>query len=84
MENTKVKEFCGPQPSNFVSANPTDNNFIFENDPSFPALNLYDFFGRGATVNSYQECAYYVHEGWEPFKTTIFDYLQLFLSLIHI
>ena len=78
MENTKVKEFCGPQPNNFVSANPTDNKFIFENDPSFPALNLYDFFGRGATVNSYQECAYYVHDGWEPFKTTIFDYLQLF------
>ena len=78
MESTKIKEICGIQPNNFVPASPTDNNFIFENDLNFPALNLYDFFGRGATVNSYQECAHYVQGGWEPFKTTIFDYLLIF------
>lgn len=78
MENTKIISICGPSPTNFTPVNPTDSTFVFLNDPAFPALNLYDFFGRGATVNSFQECAYYVQEGWEPFKTTIFDYLQLF------
>lgn len=78
MENTKIISICGPSPTNFIPVNPTDSTFVFQNDPTFPALNLYDFFGRGATVNSFQECAYYVQEGWEPFKTTIFDYLQLF------
>jgi hypothetical protein len=78
VENTKIISICGPSPTNFIPVNPTDSTFVFQNDPTFPALNLYDFFGRGATVNSFQECAYYVQEGWEPFKTTIFDYLQLF------
>jgi len=78
VESTKIKEICGLQPNNFVPISPTDNNFIFENDLNFPALNLYDFFGRGATVNSFQECAHYMQGGWEPFKTTIFDYLLIF------
>ena len=78
MENTEIISICGPSPTNFVPVNPADSSYVFQNDPTFPALNLYDFFGRGATVNSFQECAYYVQEGWEPFKTTIFDYLQLF------
>ena len=78
MENTEIISICGPSLTNFVPVSPSDSSYVFENDPTFPALNLYDFFGRGATVNSFQECAYYVQEGWEPFKTTIFDYLQLF------
>ncbi len=78
MENTEIISICGPSPTNFLPVNPSDSSYVFQNDLTFPALNLYDFFGRGATVNSFQECAYYVQEGWEPFKTTIFDYLQLF------
>ena len=78
MQNTEITSICGPSPTNFVPVNPTDSSYVFQNDPTFPALNLYDFFGRGATVNSFQECAYYVQEGWEPFKITIFDYLQVF------
>tara|TARA_B100001057_G_scaffold491992_1_gene583429 strand:- start:48 stop:1763 length:1716 start_codon:yes stop_codon:yes gene_type:complete len=78
VQNTEIISICGPSSTNFVPVNPTDNSYVFQNDPAFPALNLYDFFGRGATVNSFQECAYYVQEGWEPFKITIFDYLQLF------
>jgi len=78
VENTEIISICGPATTNFVPVNPSDSSYVFQNDPTFPALNLYDFLGRGATVNSFQECAYYVQEGWEPFKTTIFDYLQLF------
>ena len=75
MDNSKVREFCGPTPDDYIPVETTDNNFIFINDPEFQQINLYDFFGRGATVNSFEECAHYVNGGWEPFKTTIFDIL---------
>ena len=73
MSSNSIISICGDEPTGFIKANPTDSNFIFENDPSFQALNLYDFFGRSATVNSYTECYYYVELGFEPVKTTIFD-----------
>jgi len=65
--------FCGPIPENYSPVNTKDNNFIFLNDPNFDPLNLFDFFGRVVTVNSFQECAHYVSGGWEPSKVTIFD-----------
>lgn len=67
--------FCGPQPTGFVPVQPSDSNYIFEKDINFQPLNLYDFFGRGATVNSYSECFYYSELGFEPNKITIFDYV---------
>ena len=67
--------FCGPQPTGFVPVQPSDSNYIFEKDINFQPLNLYDFFGRGATVNSYSECFYYGELGFEPNKITIFDYV---------
>ena len=92
MDNSKISEFCGPTPADYIPVETTDNNFIFVNDPDFQQINLYDFFGRGATVNSFEECAHYVNGGWEPFKTTIFDILTSaayififfgFLFLVH-
>ena len=68
-----VNEVCGATPEDYIKANPSGNDFIFKNDPNFKQINLYDFFGNGATVNSFTECAYYVEGGWHPFKTTIFD-----------
>ncbi len=73
VESKLIERICGLKPSDFVKASPTDSNFVFQNDPNFPPLNLYDFFGRAATVNSYKECFYYVELGFEPTKTTIFD-----------
>ena len=67
--------FCGPKPTGFVPIQPSDSNYIFEKDINFQPLNLYDFFGRGATVNSYSECFYYGELGFEPNKITIFDYV---------
>jgi len=67
--------FCGPKPTGFVPIRPSDSNYIFEKDINFQPLNLYDFFGRGATVNSYSECFYYGELGFEPNKITIFDYV---------
>lgn len=75
MPNEKVESICGPTPDNFKEPIISGSNYIFENDPDFPALNLYNFFGDGATVNSFTECFYYVGEGWEPSKITIYDVL---------
>ena len=75
--------FCGPKPTGFVPIRPSDSNYIFEKDINFQPLNLYDFFGRGATVNSYSECFYYGELGFEPNKITIFDYVFDY-GLIHL
>ncbi len=74
MDENIITKICGIIPDGFVKVTPQDSNYIFQNDPSFSPINLYDFFGRAATVNSFAECFYYVELGFEPNKTTIFDY----------
>ena len=66
VSSNKIIEICGPTPPNYIKTNPDSNQYIFENDPSFAPINLYDFFGNGATVNSFSECAHYVNGGWAP------------------
>ena len=67
----------------FVKVNPNDSSYVFTADPNFNPINLYDFFGRAATVNSFTECFYYVELGFEPDKITIFDILiPIFLIFI--
>lgn len=39
-------------------------NFVFENDPNFETLILYDIDGNIINVNSWLECANYVNGGW--------------------
>jgi len=60
--------FCGPISENYSPVNTKDNNFIFLNDPNFDPLNLFDFFGRVVTVNSFQECAHMVPVEGSPLK----------------
>ncbi|OUX36518.1 MAG: hypothetical protein CBE33_05370 [Candidatus Pelagibacter sp. TMED273] len=74
MDENIITKICGMIPDGFVKVTPQDSNYIFQNDLSFSPINLYDFFGRAATVNSFAECFYYVELGFEPNKTTIFDY----------
>lgn len=87
MVSEKIITICGPIPNNFVEPIITDNSYIFQNDPNFPSLNLYNFFGNVVTVNSFSECFYYVEEKWDPSKVTIYDILfylaiLLFFSFI--
>ena len=61
----KIQENCGNQPINqefFVVGN--DPNFVFENDPNYETLRLFDVDGNIINVNSWFECANYVHGGW--------------------
>ena len=77
-----IESICGLPPAGFKKFIAQDSQYIFENDPSFNAINLYDFFGRASTVNSYKECYYYVELGFEPSKITIFDYLQYLIIFV--
>jgi hypothetical protein len=42
----------------------SDPNFIFESDPLFSVVTLYDIEGNVISVNSWIECAHYVTGGW--------------------
>ena len=42
----------------------SDPNFVFQNDPNFETLTLYDSEGNVINVNSWIECANYVNGGW--------------------
>jgi len=77
-----IESICGLPPVGFKKFVAKDSQYIFENDPTFNAINLYDFFGRSATVNSYKECYYYVELGFEPTKITIFNYLQFVIIFV--
>lgn len=60
----KIITICGNLPPNFEFKTPTGNNFIFVPDPNFLPINLYKFYKQIVTVNSFQECYYYVSLGW--------------------
>tara|TARA_A200000113_G_scaffold222814_1_gene237133 strand:- start:499 stop:792 length:294 start_codon:yes stop_codon:yes gene_type:complete len=60
-----VEWLCGVKRSNqnFKSID-LNGNFIFENDPNFVAIQLWDRFNRTLVVNSFEECEHYVLGGW--------------------
>ena len=57
---------CGNQPENqeLVEIG-SDPNFVFQNDPNFTTLRLFDVEGNIINVNSWIECAHYVNGGWD-------------------
>jgi len=66
MENDIVVKICGRYPDNFKSADVGNNpNFVFENDPSYPTVRLYDMEENTVFVNSFLECEHYVTGGWD-------------------
>ena len=60
-----IISICGQQPANQelieIGSNP---NYVFQNDPSFSSLRLFDIEGNIINVNSWIECAHYVNGGW--------------------
>lgn len=75
MDIYSIEKICGTIPAGFTPKVISGSNYIFQNDLSFSPLNMYDFFGRAATVNSFSECFYYANLGFTLDETTIFDYL---------
>ena len=60
-----VEKSCGPNKTGAPFPDiGSDPNFIFENDPFFSVVTLYDVDGNVINVNSWIECAHYVNGGW--------------------
>ena len=85
MEITKdIIDSCGekPESTELVDVG-NDPNFIFENDPLFETVILYDTEGNVINVNSWLECAHYVTGGWSNVSTVSIDGNRLiFFGLI--
>ncbi len=60
-----IISICGDQPYNqeLIEIG-NDPNFVFENNPDFITLRLFDIEGNIINVNSWIECAHYVNGGW--------------------
>jgi len=62
---SSLTELCGNIPEDFkkidISSNP---NFIFEVDPNFNSVILYNVDGNPVQVNSFTECEHYFSGGW--------------------
>ena len=60
-----IVNVCGDQPANQELVDiGSDPNYIFQNDPYFTTLRLFDVEGNIINVNSWIECAHYVNGGW--------------------
>ena len=65
MENQIVKIICGNYPKDFKKVEiKSDENYVFENDPTFESVRLFDTENNIVNVNSWLECANYVNGGW--------------------
>jgi len=71
----KTEVICGESDlrPNFeeIGNNP---NFVFENDPNFETIRLFDIEGNVVNVNSWLECANYVNGGWVTNFTNLINY----------
>ena len=92
-----VEIICGVEPvDNIRLDSSTENNIIFENDPAYNNLNLYDIEGNAVTISSWNECFHYASTGWDYYidgskiilssiKLTTFGFIFLFIfSLIFV
>jgi len=61
----KIERICGLKPfdQELIEIG-SDPNFVFENDPLFTAIRLFDAEANIINVNSWIECAHYVNGGW--------------------
>ena len=60
-------------------------NFVFENDPNFESLRLFDFDSNVVNVNSWLECANYVNGGWFTSVSDLINYEKnLFFGLLFV
>ena len=79
-----IETNCGIKPKDQEIINiKNDPNFVFENDPSFSSITLYDIDGNVVNVNSWVECAHYVNGGWSNVNTSsINGSMFIFLGLV--
>ena len=65
MKNKDVVVLCGDYPENHTTPDiGNDPNFVFQNDPDFLQVRLFDSDGNTVLVNSFIECEHYVNGTW--------------------
>ena len=80
-----IESNCGVKPPNQKLIHiENDPNFIFENDPDFLTLRLFNEEGNVINVNSWIECATYVDGGWSITEFSINGDLVYFLVTLSI
>tara|TARA_X000000368_G_C22569472_1_gene510011 strand:+ start:43 stop:345 length:303 start_codon:yes stop_codon:yes gene_type:complete len=74
---------CGPG-GNFNDLENIENNpnFVFENDPDFQTVVLFNENGSIINVNSWLECANYVNGGWISDKIDVINGEQIVFIFI--
>lgn len=60
----KVYSICGDGDLSLIKEIGNNPNYVFENDPNFTTLKLFNDSGTVINVNSWIECANYVNGGW--------------------
>ena len=81
----KIIEYCGSKPENLgLTEIGNDPNFVFENDPNFQTVALYDSDGNTIFVNSWLECANYVNGGWVNDLNLFINEERMFFFIIMI
>jgi len=81
--NLDINNICGESDDKFdLSSIANDPNFVFENDPNFEALLLYNSEGDVISVNSWIECANYVSGGWSSNLISLTNYDELFFYFL--
>ena len=59
-----IEQICGNYPEGFKKLDiSSDPNYVFVNDPSYSARQLFDIDGNKVFVNSFIECEHYVSGG---------------------
>jgi len=80
--NPEIERICGL--SDYIpdfEAIGNDPNFVFEKDPNFSSIRLYNPEGMAIDTNSWIECANYVNGGW---LSDASDFLNLEKNLFFI
>ena len=80
-----IEQICGNYPEGFKKLDiSSDPNYVFVNDPSYSARQLFDIDGNKVFVNSFIECEHYVSGGWgfSPLKNQELLFQDIFLYFI--
>lgn len=77
--NKKIENICGLNNTNDKLIDVGNNpNFVFNPDPLYENIILYDAEGNKIIVNSWIECAHYVSGGWTNELISIYSLEGLF------
>ena len=81
IENIKIVcgEYGDLKELESIESNP---NFIFENDPNYETITLFNENGNIINVNSWLECANYVNGGWISDKIDLINGEQILFYVL--